>query len=113
MAYAKASSIGEVRRLLQFGTFVLLLAVVLAPVFEYFDRGDAPGLGNDTEIAVFVLVLLLCLVLAVCKILSNISHRFESVLVAMIWPERSDPLYLDQAFPYKLILPPIFAPLQI
>ena len=101
------------RRLLQLGTFLLLLAVVLAPIFEFFDSWDGPGLGNDTEMAVFGLVLLLCLVLAVCKVLCNLADRFRFVLVAMVWPERSSPLYLDQAFPFKLILPPIFAPLRI
>ena len=52
------------RRIFQIGTILLLLAVFLAPVFEFFDRWAAPGLGNDTEMAVLCFVLLLCLLLA-------------------------------------------------
>ena len=100
-------------RLLKVGTFLLLLAVFLAPICEFFDRWDAPGLENDTEMAVFLLALLLCLVLAVCKILSNVLVRITLFLVGLVWPERSSPLCRDEAFAYKLILPPIAAPLRI
>ncbi len=99
--------------MLRVGTFVLLLSVFLAPTFELFDRWDAPGLCNDTEMAVFGLVLLLCLALAVWEIVSSLADQFSDVVVAILSPERSSPLHLEQAFGYKLIVPPITAPLTI
>ena len=47
------------RRLLQFGTLFFVLVTFLAPLAECFDRWDAPGIGNDTEFAVFFLIFAL------------------------------------------------------
>jgi hypothetical protein len=62
----------SVRRLLQFGTLMLLVASFVTPIAEFFDRWDPPGPGNDTEMAVFALVFSLCLVLLVCKLTASL-----------------------------------------
>ncbi len=102
-----------VRRIYQIGTLFLLLSLFLAPVFECFDRWDLPGLGNDTEMAAFGLVLLLCLLLAVCKLIPGLADRIGVVLSAMVRPERSSPLYKGCGFTCKLVVPPILTPLRI
>jgi len=61
------------RRLLQLGAWLLVLAAFVTPISEYFDRWDAAGLGSDTEFAVFVLIFVLCLVLVVCRLLSSLA----------------------------------------
>lgn len=58
------------RRLLQFGTLIMLLATLLTPLSEALDRWDAPGLSNDTEFHIFAFVLLLALVLLVSKLIA-------------------------------------------
>lgn len=58
------------RRLLQFAAAMMLMGAFI-PLLELFDRWDAPGLSNDTEFAVFALILVICLVLLVCKLVSS------------------------------------------
>jgi hypothetical protein len=58
-------------RLLQLGTLMLLFAALAVPLFELFDRWDAPGVGSDTEMGVFALVLVCCLVLLVAKLIAG------------------------------------------
>lgn len=101
------------RRIFQIGTLLLLLTVVLTPVLEMFDRWDAPGLGNDTEMAAFCFVLLLCLLLAACTLIRRFGDRFKHKLVPMVWPDEVPLLYLEQVFADKLVIPPITAPLRI
>lgn len=60
----------RMRRLLQFGTFIMVLAAIVTPLSEAFDRWDAPGLSNDTEFGIFALVLFLVLVLLVSKLVA-------------------------------------------
>ncbi len=93
------------RRIFQLGTLLLLLSVFLAPVLEVFDRWDAPGLGNDTEMGVFCLVLLLCLLLAVLRLVRSFADRMAPTLVAMEWPERSPEYYVLRGFTAPVVLP--------
>lgn len=58
----------------------MVLATILAPISELFDRWDAPGLSNDTEFAIFTLVLFLALVLLVSKLVA--LHRLIVSLAA-------------------------------
>ena len=58
------------RRLLQFGSFVLILAAIATPICAFFDRWDPPSLGDDTEMTVFALVVVLCLLLVVCRLIA-------------------------------------------
>ena len=76
------------RRIFQIGVSMLLLCVVIAPVLEFFDHWDKPGVGADTEFALFALVLLVCLLLAVCKLLSDRAHNTEVELLPLYFSER-------------------------
>lgn len=71
--------------MLQLGFLLLMLTTFVAPVFESFDRWDAPGLGNDTEFALFLFVFLLCLVLVVAMLVAfdALKMRFVSRLVPL------------------------------
>ncbi len=101
------------RRIFQLGTILLLLTVFLAPVFEFFDRWDAPGLNNDTEMAVFSFILLLSLLLAACTLIRRFTDHSKEDAVPIAWPDEVPPFHLEEAFTYKLIIPPISAPLRI
>lgn len=92
---------------------MLLLATFVTPLMEYFDRWDLPGIANDTEFAVFVLILTLCLVLLVSRLLSALALLIH--LVAQ--PHRPQP-ELSHATPaHRLIAffipPPSPPPLRI
>ena len=71
------------RRLLQFGTLILILAAILPPLFECFDRWDGPGLGNDTEMGLFFIVFFICLALVVCKLIASIAGRMSFISVLL------------------------------
>lgn len=58
------------KRLFQLGFLLLIVATFVAPLAECFDRWDAPGLGNDTEFALFLFVFLICLVLVVAMLVA-------------------------------------------
>src|SRR5260370_19290223 len=70
------------RRLLQIGSFLLLLVTFVAPLSECFERWDAPGISNDVEFAVFALILALCLVLLVSKLVSGLALLSRLVSIA-------------------------------
>lgn len=92
---------------------MLLLAIVLAPLLECFDRWDAPGLGNDTEMAAFCFVLLLCLLLAACRLIRHVSDHIRIELVPMEWPEPIPLLYELSGFSAEIVPPPILVSLRI
>ena len=75
----------EVKRLLQLGFLLLMVATFAPPIGECFDRWDAPGLSNDTEFALFLVVLLICLVLVVAMLvaLGALKRQFVSRLVPL------------------------------
>jgi len=73
-----------VRRLLQFGTLMLLLAAFLTPLIQFFDRWDPPGPGSDTELAVFGLILVLCLVLVVCELIASFGQSIGLTLASRL-----------------------------
>ncbi len=97
------------RRLLQCGLSLLLLAAVLVPVVEFFDQWDPPGLADDTEMGVFGLILLLALILLVCTIVASLAYRLTLALFASI-QQNDDPRSANSlcpASPLPLILPPL------
>jgi hypothetical protein len=53
------------KRLLRFATILMVTVTLLMPLLEYFDRWDRPGLGNDTELPVFLITLFITLVILV------------------------------------------------
>ena len=93
------------RRLLQFGTLILILAGFLPPLFECFDRWDAPGLGNDTEMGLFFIVFFICLALVVCKLIASLVGRmsFRSVLLPG-WDHLET--FLDRIDSESIFVPP-------
>lgn len=76
------------RRLLQFGVLFLSLAAFLTPLIEFFDRWDPPGPGNDTELAVFGLILILCLILLVSKLVASLDKLIERIMLFRIQTPR-------------------------
>jgi hypothetical protein len=48
-------------------------------MIEFFDRWDPPGPGNDTELAVFGLILTFCLILLVCRIVASLDKLIECI----------------------------------
>ena len=87
------------RRLLQLGTLIFVLSTILVPVSEFFDRWDAPGISNDTEFAIFALVLVLCLLLLVTKLVSALGLRMHLVMMPfMLEPNRCLTVELEGTF---------------
>ncbi|HUZ04651.1 MAG TPA: hypothetical protein VMU62_04790 [Acidobacteriaceae bacterium] len=64
------------RRILQLSTLVLILTVLITPISEAFDRWDPPGLGHDTEFAIFAFVFSLVLVLLVSQLTAMLRQIF-------------------------------------
>lgn len=77
------------KRLIQFGTLMFLLVTFIAPLVECFDGWDGPGISNDTEFAVFVVVLALCLVLLVSVLLATRALIAKLVSLLLHPPESS------------------------
>lgn len=68
-----------------------MLIASFVPLLEWFDRWDAPGLANDTEYAVFALVLMICLVLLVGKLISSRSLVLRLVMASIVRrPDRAE-----------------------
>ena len=65
--------------------------------------GALSGLGNDTEMAVLCLVLLLCLLLAACALIRHFAHRFKTELVPMVWSDETFQAHRGQIFTCKLL----------
>jgi hypothetical protein len=97
------------RRLLQFGTLMLLLAAFVTPVMELFDSWDPPGPNNDTELAVFGLILGLCLVLLVCKLVAYLAGRVFIVSTHQPRPDRTTTVRDLQA-PHRILVPSLSPP---
>lgn len=53
------------KRLLRFVTIIMVTVTFLMPLLECFDRWDSPGLGNDTELPIFLITLFIALVILV------------------------------------------------
>jgi hypothetical protein len=100
------------KRLLQLGTFLLILATLLTPIIEFFDQWDPPGPEDDTEMAVFGFIFVMCLVLLVCKLTASIASVISLVVVAALRQNEGSPL---QAICYftAVVPPQISPPLRI
>ena len=95
--------------MLQLGTCILLLVAVVAPIAEWFDRWDAPGVSNDVEFAVFSLILALCLVLLVSRLVATLAllvGQFSIWHIAEIDISGTT----NSSSPTDLIVPPRNAP---
>ena len=100
------------KRLLQLGTWLLILAAFLTPVVEFFDQWDPPGPSNDTEMAVFGFIFALCLVLLLCKLLATLAIHTSFVISPRIDQDRGSP-YEVLCFFVGAILPQLSPPLRI
>ena len=64
------------KRLFKLVTIFLVAMTILMPVLECFDRWDRPGLGNDTELPLFLIMLFVSFVLmAVAAIAARAMER--------------------------------------
>jgi hypothetical protein len=57
--------------LLRFVTITIITMTFLMPLLEFFDRWDRPGLGNDTELPVFLVTLFITLVILVAAVIAR------------------------------------------
>ncbi|GAC1357292.1 MAG: hypothetical protein NVSMB3_03860 [Acidobacteriaceae bacterium] len=101
------------RRLLQLGSFLLILTAFVTPVIEAFDRWDLPGIGNDTEMAVFCVIFVLCLVLLVYRVIGSLACRVPRISGRQPrWDQavgRADEIVIRSCF----LPPPLASPLRI
>ncbi len=88
---------------------MLILAAFVTPVMELFDRWDPPGPSNDTELAVFGLILGLCLVLIVCKLVASLTGQVFLTSTRRRTPERGTTPRENQA-PNNIFIPPLSPP---
>jgi hypothetical protein len=101
------------RRLLQFGTVMLLIAAFIVPLMEFFDHWDAPGLSNDTEYAIYALVFAICLALLVSKLISSGALKLGFISCRVfLRNDRARPVEAGHTFIFAV--PPLFIlPLRI
>ena len=101
------------RRLLQFGTVLLMIAAFIVPLLELFDTWDGPGLANDTEYAVFAFVFGICLVLLVCKRLASLALTFRFIS-CRVYADESGAGVVDADRTFAFAVPPlVLLPLRI
>lgn len=100
------------KRLFQVGA-VLMLIGAFYPLLELFDRWDKPGFSNDTEFAVYALLLTICLVLLLCKLISSGALKWSLVSWRVfLRDERVRPIEMGHTFIFAV--PPLFVlPLRI
>jgi hypothetical protein len=90
-----------------------MLTGAIVPLFELFDRWDAPGLSNDTEYAVYAFVFAICLVLLLCKLVAFDTLKFSFISCRLLLgDDKSIPL--ESAHTSIFAVPPLFIlPLRI
>lgn len=91
----------------------MLMVTFLTPLSEYFDRWDRPGIANDTEFALFTVILSLVFVLLVCRLVAVLCMALTLEILGWLLAE-SSPLFSSQQKNGTLTMPPlILAPLRI
>ncbi len=103
---------GVVKRLLQLVTFLLLVAAFVQPLLEWFDRWDAPGLANDSELGFLFLAVCVCLVLVVVRVVAACAMLI-SIAAERLSRERHRPELLERAETHLLRPPLLEMPLRI
>jgi hypothetical protein len=96
------------RRLFQFGAILMLIGAIY-PLLELFDCWDTPGPSNDTELAVHAFLVVICLALLLCKLISlwALKFRFASWRISL-HDERARPV--EAGYMFIFTIPPLFAP---
>jgi hypothetical protein len=100
------------KRLFQFGAILMLIGAFY-PLLELFDRWDAPGFSNDTEFRVYALLLVICLGILLCKLISSGALRFGFVSCRVfLRDDRARPV--EAGHTVIFVIPPLFIlPLRI
>lgn len=101
------------RRLLQLGGLLLPLVCLLVPISEAMDRWDAPGLSQDTEFRLFVIVLLFALVLLVARLVSVQRLIVTLMQLAALPAAEESSRTMGQAMRQELQPPRVAVPLRI
>jgi hypothetical protein len=97
------------KRLFQIGVWLMMLVTLLAPLEEYFDHWDAPGIANDTEFALVVLILSLCLILLLSRLISALALLIRLVSAPFL-PQNHQPQSAKSSRTFSLLLPPLALP---
>lgn len=72
-----------VKRLIKCVTILFVVVTFLMPLLECFDRWDRPGLSNDTEFPVFLVMLFIFLVLLAVVVIARRFHQDLSDVVSI------------------------------
>lgn len=96
------------KRLLQFGVILMMIGAFY-PLLEMFDSWDASGLSNDTEFAVYAVLLAVCLVLLLCKLISSGALRFGFVSWQVL-PADKRVTPGEPGHTFVFAIPPLFVP---
>ena len=95
------------RRLLRFGTVMLLIAAFIVPLMEFFSNTGTRRISNDTEYAIYALAFAICLVLLVCKLISSGALKFGFISCqVLLLNDRAKPVEARHAFIFAV--PPLF-----
>lgn len=98
------------KRFLSIVTVLFAGMTLLTPVLELFDRWDKPGLGNDTELPLFLICLFVTLVLLVAVLLRRrLADRQQEVILVpiryeMLWGVGAP---VENAAAGPLLIPPL------
>jgi hypothetical protein len=101
------------KRLLQLGTLLLMLAPLL-PLHELFETEDEPGgVGGDAEFAFFALAFAVCLVLLVCKLIA--MGLLKVCMISLRAIQRAQTArHRERGYTFIFQVPPLFlVPLRI
>ena len=91
---------------------MLVLAAFLTPLVEFFDQWDPPGPSNDTELAVFSLILALAFVLLLAILGASLAGMVVFSLVLRMPRDHGSPSQKSPAL-CTFVIPPIPSPLRI
>ena len=100
------------KRLLKIVTIFFVVVTILMSLLECFDRWDKPGLSNDTEFPVFLIVLFVALVLLA---LVAMARRFFDRQNDVLWSPILYEFFWDLFSPLKelVVEPFVIPPLRI
>jgi hypothetical protein len=94
------------RALFKIGLWSLILVAVLMPISECFDTWDKAGI-DDNQLTVFAIVVLLCLLLALFKILTGRAYQQDIEVLPAYFAERPpDPPLLERISALPVALTP-------
>lgn len=91
----------------------MMLIGAFIPFLELFDCWDAPGLSNDTEFPVYAFILVLCLVVLLCNLISSAALKL-SFLFCRVYVRDDREKLIGDGQRFLFVVPPLSAiPLRI